>query len=98
MSVSKDTDTIQVLVSVFGRRSGPAIRDRTETLPTGCTVQELLDLLSMRDEMPVKFGSGEGYSEFFVVVNGVNAMVGDGLSQPMPDGSRVLVLPAMAGG
>ena len=64
----------------------------------GTTVEQLLDYLTEQDEMPQKFGDGEGYSEFFVVVNGINAMIDAGLQKPLQDGSRDLVLAAMAGG
>lgn len=90
--------TVRVTLSVFGRIGAKAIRDRTEVLPERYTVNDLLAKLTEAGEMPVKYGQGAGYSEFLVVVDGVNAMVGDGLTKPLKDGSRVVILPAMAGG
>lgn len=87
-----------VTVSVFGRSNGIAIRNRADVLPAGTTVQALLALLEAADELPHKFGGGEGYSEYLVIVDGMNAMVGRGLEEPLHDGARVLVLPAIAGG
>ena len=89
---------MRVTLSVFGRIGAKPIRDRTESVPEGYTVKDLLDRLTEAGEMPAKYGRGAGYSEFFVVVDGRNAMLGDGLTKPLRDGSRVVVLPAMAGG
>lgn len=89
---------MRIILCVYGRGKFGPIQNREEHVKQGTTIRELLDQLAQKNEMPQKFGSGNGYSEFLVLVNGFSVMIGDALDAELADGDRVVVLPAIAGG
>ena len=64
----------------------------------GATVRDLMKRLEEQDELPIAFGESDDFNEFYVVVNGRNAMVSGGLDRELEHQSSVLVLPAIASG
>ena len=66
-------------------RVGSAVRDRRKRLYG-------------QDGRPFAFGESDDVNEFYVVVNGRNAMVSGGLDRELEHQSSVLVLPAIASG
>lgn len=89
---------VHIVVNVYSRPSGGPIRRRPVAVSEGTSVEQLLDMLSREGNMPVKFGEGEGYSEFLVLLNGLNVMCGDDIKSELYEGDEVSVMPAVAGG
>lgn len=89
--------SIFITLSVYGRKDIPIIDKKVE-IAENFRVIDLLHKLEERKDLPRKFGSGEGFSELIVFVNGINAMVGTGLEMVFKDLDNVVVLPALVGG
>ena len=89
---------VGIILNVYARPCGAPIQRRPVQLPDGATVTTLLDKLTEDGDMPQKFGDGEGYSEFLVLLNGMNVMCGDDLSSVLHEGDVIAVMPALAGG
>lgn len=89
--------SISIILSIYGRKGAPIINEEVE-IPKHYRIIDLLHRLEIEDRLPQKFGSGDGFSEFLIFVNGINAMVGSGLEMIFQDCDRVVVLPALAGG
>lgn len=89
---------MNILLSIHARACKPPIIEQTYQLQAGTTMRELLIDLTKQDEMPQKFGDAPGFDEFFIIINGVNAIVGGMLDAPLEEGDRVFILPAFAGG
>ncbi|NYB73345.1 MoaD/ThiS family protein [Sedimentibacter hydroxybenzoicus DSM 7310] len=88
---------IYISLSVYGGKFAPIINEKVK-IPEQISVKDLLNMLQKENRMPQKFGKGEGFTEFLVLLNGYNVMISPGLETVLKDSDRVVVLPAMAGG
>lgn len=86
-----------ILLSVYGGKFAPIIDEKVE-IPEQISVKDFLNMLQKENKMPQKFGNGEGFSEFLVLLNGNNVMVSPGLETVLKGFDRLVVLPAMASG
>lgn len=82
----------------MGALAGNPYGSGMKRCPMGSTVRDLMKRLEEQDELPIAFGESDDFNEFYVVVNGRNAMVSGGLDRELEHQSSVLVLPAIASG
>lgn len=89
---------MNIVLSIHGRKHKPPVIEEEYALQAGTTMTQLLQRLTQLDEMPQKFGTQPGFDEFFIIINGVNAIVAGMLNAPLQEGDKVFILPAFAGG
>jgi sulfur carrier protein ThiS len=67
-------------------------------IPDHCSVYQMLLGLEAEGALPKKFGTGEGFSEFLVFVNGTLVPLPERTGRMFSDNDKVVVIAVLAGG